>query len=316
MSPPSALLHIGLHKTGSTTLQNAFVANRVVLMDQGIFYPEHHLPSRTQHSHLALFLRSGQVERYTTAIDAIVGDFVAGGYSRLVLSGEEFSTLKSELVHQVHASLVPYFGEIRIILYVRNLFQFMLSLIAQYSKAGDAIIYPQTAIGRMRSFNPTDVLRRWEAVVGEKNVEVMCLDRLPAGAGIVENFAELAQLPLPKPGRELVANRSMDAITSSLLSHLAFEFGLQESVFYNAYFSRLVRRVSLPRTESYYCDLIQDWVQNVDLSHEKLKMFEPVMRARPAAEEASSENADRLEDYLDFLAAVLRHTHKAGTRNK
>ncbi|MEJ0046140.1 MAG: hypothetical protein WDN04_08445 [Rhodospirillales bacterium] len=81
----------------------------------------------------------------------------------------------------------------------------MLSLIAQYSKAGDAIIYPQTAIGRMRSFNPTDVLRRWEAVVGEKNVEVMCLDRLPAGAGIVENFAELAQLPLPKPGRELVA---------------------------------------------------------------------------------------------------------------
>ncbi len=116
----------------------------------------------------------------------------------------------------------------------------------------------------------------------------------------------------PRAGR----HRSMDAITSSLLSHLAFEFGLQESVFYNAYFSRLVRRVSLPRTESYYCDLIQDWVQNVDLSHEKLKMFEPVMRARPAAEEASSENADRLEDYLDFLAAVLRHTHKAGTRNK
>jgi hypothetical protein len=316
MTQKSAVLHIGLHKTGSTTLQNALVANREYLRELRIFYPEHHLPSRTQQSHLALFLRTGQAEEYAVAASAILNDFVTGGYDRLVLSGEEFSTLRSELVRQVHASLAPYFGEMKIILYVRNLFQFMLSLIAQYSKAGDAIIYPQTAIARMRSFNPTDVLRRWEAVAGENNVTVMCLDRLPGGASIVENFAELADLPLVKPASDTAANRSMDAIASSLLSHLAFEFNIPEARFYRAYFAHLDKRVALPKTENYYCDLMQEWVQNVDLSHDKLKSFDAVMRERPGIDEAPNGNSMQLDDYVDFLSTVLRHVHRIGSGRK
>ncbi|HTW29263.1 MAG TPA: hypothetical protein VME92_19210 [Acetobacteraceae bacterium] len=317
MSQRSAILHIGLHKTGSTTLQYALVTNRVPLRDQGVFYSCEHLPSKTQHSHLALFLRTGQTDQYQSALRAILDDFGASGCSRIVLSGEEFSTLKAELVDKVYKDLATEVGRIEVVLYVRNLYKFMSSLVAQYSKGADTIIYPHVAISRLKGFNPSDVLRRWEAVAGEANVTVRCLDKLPEGKTIVESFADFAAIQLPLVAADSFANRSADAIAASLQSHLAFEFGLTEPVFYRAYFSELGERFSLPRIEARYFDQMEEWVRGVDLSHPKLRPFDEVMRARPAVTAADGDSSIRLAEYLGFMSAVLNRARmivEAGNR--
>jgi hypothetical protein len=306
-----AILHIGLHKTGSTTLQNALFANREELREQRIFYPTQHLPSRVQHSHLALFLRSGQRDKYESALRGILDDFTASGCDRLVMSGEEFSTLNDDMVRELFSSLQQRFSSIRAILYVRNLYRFMFSLAGQYSRDSKALIDVETAIRRMRNFNPSKIVQRWENFCGPKNAAVHCIDKLPEGMTIVDAFAAFANVSLARPGRDSFANRSMDPISSIILSRLAFEFGLPEVVFVRPYFLLVNERIPLPKIEAQYYEAMDDWVSKVDLSHTKLQPFDSIMRALPGVGGSSQdEPLLRAADYLHFLSALTKRAEK------
>lgn len=304
-----AYLHIGFHKSGSTTIQRTLAQSRVQLSDSGYFYSVEHLQSRTQHSHLALALRGGNLGQYETAIAAISRDFRNTGHKRLIISGEEFSTLKPDLIEHFIRSMSEVVTDFKVIVYIRNFYKFMLSIIAQYSKAGDTIIYPQTAIDRLKTFNPTAVVHQWENAVGRGNVQVACLDTLPPGIDIIDTFGVFLGVELPKVMSSLNENQSIDSIASTILTHLAFEFGLSEPTFYSAYFSELHDRIVLPRIEAHAFDLMDDWVKAVDLSHPKLLPFSLELISKPigpATGVTSDQCTTRLEEYLLFMSAVMK----------
>ena len=71
----NVLLHIGRHKTGTTALQQAFIASREVLFAAGIDYPRHGLEYGAHHLiaeavHLHLFRRATRRSKGSCATSA------------------------------------------------------------------------------------------------------------------------------------------------------------------------------------------------------------------------------------------------------
>ena len=93
-----AFFHVGLHKTGTSSFQEALSAAREALYRQGILYPEAP-PGASfpeQHADIALMLMRGQEGPASDYFDAVAAqlDAVAGRGLRYVLfSSEEFSNL-------------------------------------------------------------------------------------------------------------------------------------------------------------------------------------------------------------------------------
>lgn len=302
-----SVIHIGLHKVASTTLQLSLRTMKRQLAKQGFFYPTDHLPLRSQHSDLAAFLREDGESKYRSAMDAILGDYRTSGCANMLLSGEGFSSLLPAHIRVLQADLAETGRQFRVVLYIRNLYRHTLSAIAQKGKSGKPVSYSSRGIGR-RKFNPSSILARWEHVFGEDNVVVGCLDALPAEANIVTHFAGLGGIRLPRAFRIVDRNRSVDPIASSLWSRLAYEFGIPHHAFYKSYFENVPDRPTLPRMEARLFRTIDKWVAKVDLSHPKLAPFRDLLRQRPPVREETTTGGQAAAAYLRQLGTTLLKT--------
>lgn len=307
MPDRKSTIHIGLHKTGSTTLQNALYRSRRELSAQGFFYPGDYLRPNFQHSILGVYLRESKIHLFKRAIEPILNDFVVMDDAQLILSGEEFSTVPRPGIHILRESLDRTRRQFQVIVYVRNLYRFAISQIAQHSKGGRFIAYPASVMRRLQDFDPTSMLEGWETAFGEEHVRVFCLETLPEG-GIVTHFAGVSGFCVPPDPGATELNRSVDPIASTLLSHLAFEFGVPHRFFYKAYFrATKERRCILPRTEGHLVGLLEDWVGRRNLAHPKLAPHREVLMQQPTIED----NPARSDaEYLHMLSAVLARTAK------
>lgn len=303
----TSVIHIGLHKAASTTLQLSLRALRMELASQGFFYPTDHLPLRTQHSDLAIFLRGAHVEKYRSAMDGILHDFRNLGHANLLLSGEEFSALLPSQIEVLHADLAKMGRQFRVILYIRNLYRLKMSGIAQRSKSGKLLSHPSRIVNSGK-FNPSSILSRWEKVFGEDNVIAACLEALPAQTNIVTHLAGLAGIKLPLEFRVVDRNRSVDPIASALLSQLTYEFQLPHQYFCKSYFEEVRDRPPLPRIEGQLFGMIDKWVTGVDLSHPKLVPFRDTLCNRPPIRQGGAASAESIAGYLRHLGMTLLET--------
>jgi len=301
MTATSATVHIGFGKTASSSLQTALFRLKPELEKQGYLYDTADLPDK-QHSHLAHRLRHGETAAYRHTMQLISDAFARKRSRHLVLSGENFSGLERDAVAALHGDLAA-FGAPRAVLYVRNLYRFALSQIAETSKQGRGLAYPHTVLAATRRFSPTRVIGDWEAVFGADNVLVESLDDLSVGANIVDNFLTHIGFAADGPVADIRARRSVDPIASALLTHLAYEFGMSAKDFYAAYFRRMGTRRATPRVETRLVELAKPWVEKVDLSHPKLAKHAQALTSPPSA--GPREAADELGKYLADLAGVL-----------
>ena len=65
------IVHCGLHKTGTTSLQRAFSTRRAVLAKAGILYPQSTVSPNTHHSLAALFRKESEL---LPSLKALLGD--------------------------------------------------------------------------------------------------------------------------------------------------------------------------------------------------------------------------------------------------
>jgi len=120
-----AILHIGLHKTGTTSFQNACFANRESLIERGILYPTESTLTlgTTQHQGLVASLRFGERDDIARRIQKLAE--ISLEYEALLLSSEDFSYLfgadDCENAGEVtHATLKAAFAEVRYVCVVRE----------------------------------------------------------------------------------------------------------------------------------------------------------------------------------------------------
>jgi hypothetical protein len=212
------VIHAGIHRTGTTSLQRTLAKNRAALLGQGVAYPG----EAPNHQGLAWELVRGQ-----SGAREVLALVEAAGAPRVVLSGEDFA---------IHENLGWLGGvakrlDVRVVIYLRRQDHWLNSWYNQHVKwpfdRQKSRMDPQAFLATLEDFHWLDyerLLGRWSAVLGEGRVGVAVLEK-----GQVEDATAdfLARAGIDPAGLELDAERINDSLPVHMLE-LARHLGLHE----------------------------------------------------------------------------------------
>jgi hypothetical protein len=215
------VLHIGPHKTGTTTLQAGLGQNRASLREQGVVYPgrlNHELNAATAVS--SRTVEPGQsIEASTAAWFQMLDEIRSSGARVGVLSSEFYSETPQERIEWLLEQLG---SDVQVVITLRPLTSILPSQWQQYIQ--NRLVYPwdewlQAILSEPRSgtITPTfwlrhrhDLLvRRWVEVAGRDRVTVIAVDERDPEF-VVRSFEELlAVAPGTLTPHDLRSNRSL-----------------------------------------------------------------------------------------------------------
>ena len=232
----SVLLHIGVHKTGTTAIQAALADARGDLLSHGVRYP-----GKLQAQHraaLALLGRPwGWNSRGGSVMDRRHFDALVRRASkhngRVVISSEFFCEAPADKAQEVIDALGGP-GGVTVVVTLRSLGKLLPSSWQQYLKYGlttsyDAWLEDVFANPGASKISPTfwrrhdhaDVLARWSHAAGAENVNVLVLEDVDRSAQF-RAFAQMLDVPedILVSRMDLTSNRSMTAAEAELLVRL------------------------------------------------------------------------------------------------
>jgi hypothetical protein len=211
---PRLVLHIGAHKTGSTSIQNALEAGRSALLAQGVLYPETRrepwpeLPKHTSVFHAAI--QDSEPARAAER-DALMREFEASAAGTLLLSEEGLS----EPIPRLIEFFLPWRDrfEIEVVCFVRRPDLFVESLYSQFVReperreARPPVMFSRAAPIRER-MDFAAMLAHWQDRLGAQ-VRVVDFDLALRSSGLIGGFSDAARLPAAGLA-DRPANRSPD----------------------------------------------------------------------------------------------------------
>ena len=234
------LLHVGPHKTGTTTLQVMLATARPQLAAHGVVYPgrERH------HSRAALALSGGKAEPGEPPAGPehwkrLLDDVQLAGERRVVVSSEYFCDLDDAQARQVVDALGR--ERLHVLVTLRPLSAILPSAWQQYVRNKLRSSYPAWLTATLRKpesqqLTPSfwrrhhhDVLvERWARLLGPQNVTVLVLD--PADRDLLpRSVEEMLGLPAGTLDRSLgSSNRSLTAGEIELVRQLNLELKRRE----------------------------------------------------------------------------------------
>ena len=194
------VLHIGMMKTGSTSLQNAFFDNREVLLRHGVIYPgtglgaEDETNTHVRHCKLRILLNGRSPEQIDMPEDWVERFRKETGDGCVcVISDEElFRISESELL----LSLFPC-GQTRVVIYLREPVTHVASRYANQVRVGNLSMGIQS-FAKYAHWSNISILDKWSKIYGQENIVLRRYDReYLLGGDIVADFANLV-----RPGLE------------------------------------------------------------------------------------------------------------------
>jgi hypothetical protein len=202
---PRLILHIGMHKTGSTSLQRFFIRNRIILRALGIHYPKAIGPDgRRLPKHNNLFLAISHEKDNRGAPHPTLGPSAAqiheiGRQLRhhpiTVLSAEGFSG-PSTAFAKAFAPLRES-ADLRVVCFLRRQDEWVSSFYKQMVMSRDvreSHTFEQfIELGRIRRhLDYAALLRSWADALGGESIRVLIY---PSRRSILADFLEASDLP-------------------------------------------------------------------------------------------------------------------------
>ncbi len=187
------LVHIGVNKTGTSSLQRAFFERRDRLSEQGILYPETGLQLSAHHqiSRVVKGAPPASVGMSDTWADDLRAEFK--DHELCVLSSENFATLQDV---RPMAEICPP-GDTRVVVYLRDYARYMVSWYQQAIHSRNIAFSLEDFLDNHQA-DFTTILRLWREVYGTDNVEVRLYDRASLkDRDIVADFCDMI-----RPGLE------------------------------------------------------------------------------------------------------------------
>lgn len=148
-----AVVHIGIHKTGSSTLQSTFYSARDALLEAGILYPsvsgnlslplstvfQDIPPSTTKPVRSPLIDRSSLEKTRSNFRNALEADVGRDNWNTVVFSAEGLTGFTTHEVVRFRDWLLGYVEEIYVIAYVRHPTDWARSAFQQRVKGGSTL---------------------------------------------------------------------------------------------------------------------------------------------------------------------------------
>jgi hypothetical protein len=193
---PRFLLHIGRHKTGTSSLQRFLYRNREQLEKYGFYYPMSGLTGLAHHDIARHFYgraleRFPAEERHTHAqcVHALFEE-IEGRHETVLLSSEGFQNCNPNSIEQFFPT-----GQTKIIVYIREQSEYLVSAYQQKVQATNYFASLEEFSQEFK-VNYDVFLQKWERSFGLGNVTARLYGRSHLkGGDIVEDFCDAAGIP-------------------------------------------------------------------------------------------------------------------------
>lgn len=154
------IIHVGVHKTGSTAIQDAATRNSSLLGEAGVYVPEtQHL---VNHSHIAQHVFRSDFDVVERWLAEHVAQAERVGATTMLVTGEDFCRVSRSGTRTLNTLLWRYFATVTPVIYLRNKSDYYFSQYKHWLTHG-----PQTSLAqfsRSANFEPRKVVRRWRDV--------------------------------------------------------------------------------------------------------------------------------------------------------
>lgn len=199
------ILHIGLHKTGSTSIQNYFFENRnLILKHYGFLYPEtgiftvaHHFAAWSLQEPLesSWAISLGFDKKAKDLFPEIINEAMSAGARKLLISSEDFSLISPEKLAPIIKN-----NKLMVFLYLRRQDKLIESFFGQMVRQYETRYYEifDTYLASLGNFLDFEIfLDNWQQAIPGVVIKPMIYDRseFPNG-NVVEDFLKAIGLDI------------------------------------------------------------------------------------------------------------------------
>lgn len=218
MTRPRLFVHLGLHKTGTTSIQQYLTENPYGLYRAGVLYPStgRHPLASTQHAVLANAFYAddplGGIFALAKTIDtdlltrALIHEVELSGYGTAVVSSEELSRFDEAAVVRFANAFADF--DLHPVVFVRNLADLLDAYYGTYILYSDLTHPPGLDLVRSDLLGP---LQAWAGAAADGRITVVDYDASPSGDSVLDFLAAcgIASPALPAPDRSRRLNPSV-----------------------------------------------------------------------------------------------------------
>lgn len=186
---PRLVLHIGIHRTGTTSIQRWLHTNRKALMNQGVRYAL----DTENHTSLAWRIHSGKLAP-ARFIARLVEDAASSGAQTMIVSGEDFCVIRDA---SPLGALAEHF-DVKVLCFLRRQDEWLESWYNQNIKwpwdPSFAVCKPDEFLARRDEFYWLAfdrMLDTWAKTFGEDRIRVVPFERDQMPGGPEHTFARL-----------------------------------------------------------------------------------------------------------------------------
>ena len=303
-------LHIGVHKTGSTSLQLRFSGNSDTLRQHGILYPLGRFPDHPhQHSEIVRLIAPAMLGELAALLRGIYGEAVASACHTIVLSGEDISRLPEESVVLLRDALYSAGFVPVVVVFFRPFIDHVRSLASERMKMRGGFVTPSRLAALLRRFEESEVTRRFAAAFGAENV---IRHDLSDGEDSVALFDK--DIGLSAGLATSWVNTRIDFATLSWLNAIKAELDVPLAVPQRLYAKHFDRRPSLSAGEAAFLAEVANTVggKQGELLTTQLQQ----LRARSGEALPIEAQLDYLKRFNRFAADLQRYVRRRALRRR
>ncbi|MDU9006525.1 sulfotransferase [Sedimentitalea todarodis] len=340
-------LHIGTPKSGTTTIQRFLKRNRVLLQENGVHVPRSAGESNQQRL-AAMFLSDDTVDDFFRRLNLqnrakrsaakrrwqadLSAEIEAQPCSHVVMSSEHLQSRlhEPEAIRALSDYLQARFSDIRIILYIRDPLDTVVSLYSTAVKSGSRLaelpLSPPALWTNIVNHKAT--IQRWQANLTPARLDLRLFQKEDFVQGdLLADFISAAELPELDYKRPKRANESLDRLGLELLRRLNKDIpvilpdgttnpqrGNIKTVF-EAHFNGGAPFLPSAEAVAAYDTAFaasNDWVRQTFFP-DRAHLFTPKTRNIAAREELAPGDLDEM---AAFAAALWRRDHKQASGKK
>ena len=228
-APLRLVLHVGVHKTGSTSIQQTLVKEHLRLRDEGVLYPAG-LFFDGQHSLLFRLINRGseaEKRRFFLSLRALAN---RERCHTVILSGEQLSLMKRSSLRHLQPILKAANFDPLVVMFERRPLALLRSRMAQRMvSVADAYVTPYSLSRVMGDYDIGLLRKNFIAAFGPERVARV---HLAPDDDAVARFAQTVGISLPSGTRR---NVSVDFAVMSLLNGIKADFDLSSITIHSAY---------------------------------------------------------------------------------
>ena len=248
----TAYIHIGTHKTGSTSIQYFLFKNRQKLSEQGFLYPLSGIPKKNlfgQHHLAAAFLKHLQLNTYNPNAggwEEVISEASYVSDKNIIISSENFCLPRFDLeqIYKIKDYLSQY--KVKIVVYLRRQDNYLISQYRQFIGANKYSNSFQQFISEQKwLIDYFQILKPWQEVFGTENIIVRVFEPEQFNNDLLDDFLDAIDYP---QNRSELIKTSMQSVSPSIketnlkqyFNQIAQQwFSLTPGQFHNKYLTKL-----------------------------------------------------------------------------